>query len=166
MFAALILFAFQVVFLWHELFLFFPASSLPHTANVAAGCVFHDRLRFGCQSRVRGEGWAVQPKTTNISCSPVNRGFTNPLKTVKTSFPYVMAIFCCYRVTMLDPIHARAICEEIGYRLRLALPASDDDLPPRLQSLMRELALLDCAAPSLVPSTNDMVAMPEPVTAE
>jgi hypothetical protein len=109
----------------------------------------------------------VQPsKNQELSCSLVNRGFTIPLKAVKTSFPYAMAISCCYRVTMLDPIHARAICEEIGYRLRLALPANNDDLPPRLQSLMRELALLDCAAPSLVPSTDDVVAAPEPVTAD
>jgi hypothetical protein len=84
---------------------------------------------------------------------------------VKTSFPYVMAIFCCYRVIMLDPIHARAICEEIGYRLRQSLPASHDDLPPRLQHLMRELVLLDCVAPSLVPSIEDMVAAPEPAAA-
>jgi hypothetical protein len=76
-----------------------------------------------------------------------------------------MAIFCCYRVVMLDPIHARAICEEIGYRLRQALPVNNDDLPPRLQGLMRELVLLDCAAPSLVPSIEDMVAAPEPAAA-
>jgi hypothetical protein len=95
----------------------------------------------------------------------VNRGFTNPLKVAKTSFAYVMAIFCCYRVTMLDLIHARAICEEIGYRLRQALPANNDDLPPRLQDLMRGLALLDCAAPSLVPSVEDMAAAPAPANA-
>ena len=52
----------------------------------------------------------------------------------------------------------------VGYRLRQALPASHD-LPPRLQHLMRELVLLDCVAPSLVPSIEDMVAVPEPAAA-
>jgi hypothetical protein len=64
-------------------------------------------------------------------------------------------------MTMLDSIHAREICEEIGDRLRQALPVNNDDLPPRLQGLMRQLALLDCAAPSLVPSIEDVVATSE-----
>jgi hypothetical protein len=63
-------------------------------------------------------------------------------------------------MTMLDPVHAREICEEIGDRLRQALPANND-LPPRLQDLMRQLVLLDCAAPSLVPSMEDVVAASE-----
>ena len=53
--------------------------------------------------------------------------------------------------------HARAICEEIGDRLRFALRDDYADLPPRLRELVSRLAELDCEAPSLVPSMDDMV---------
>lgn len=66
---------------------------------------------------------------------------------------------------MLDPTHTTAICEEIGDRLRQALPANSGDLPPRLEDLMRRLVLLDCVTPTLVPSIEDMIAAPEPVAA-
>lgn len=56
----------------------------------------------------------------------------------------------------IAPEHARAICEEIGERLRHALRGDYADLPPRLQQLMNELALQDCEAPSLVPTMADM----------
>jgi hypothetical protein len=52
--------------------------------------------------------------------------------------------------------HARAICEEIGARLRYALRDDYADLPPRLRELMRRLAELDCEAPSLVPTIEEM----------
>ena len=53
--------------------------------------------------------------------------------------------------------HARAICGEIGERLRYALRDDYADLPPRLRELVSRLAELDCEAPSLVPSMDDMV---------
>lgn len=59
----------------------------------------------------------------------------------------------------LHPIsseHARAICEEIGERLRYALRDDYADLPPRLRELMRRLAELDDDAPSLVPTIEEM----------
>lgn len=56
--------------------------------------------------------------------------------------------------------HARAICEEIGERLRLALRGDYADLPPRLRALVDELALQDCEAPSQVPT---MAAMTRPL---
>ncbi|MGY4229796.1 hypothetical protein ACVMIH_007157 [Bradyrhizobium sp. USDA 4503] len=52
--------------------------------------------------------------------------------------------------------HARAICEEIGERLRHALRGDYADLPPRLRELVNELALQDCEAPSLVPTMAEM----------
>ncbi|KWV46541.1 hypothetical protein AS156_01730 [Bradyrhizobium macuxiense] len=52
--------------------------------------------------------------------------------------------------------HARAICEEIGERLRHALRDDYADLPPRLRELMDRLAQLDCEAPSLVPTMGEM----------
>ena len=52
--------------------------------------------------------------------------------------------------------HARAICEEIGDRLRHALRGDYADLPPRLRQLLVRLEQLDCEAPSLVPSIEDM----------
>ncbi|WP_375787997.1 hypothetical protein ACE10Z_11355 [Bradyrhizobium sp. Pha-3] len=54
------------------------------------------------------------------------------------------------------PEHARAICEEIGERLRHALRDDYADLPPRLRELVNELALQDCEAPSLVPAMAEM----------
>ncbi|MHC2337021.1 hypothetical protein [Bradyrhizobium sp. USDA 4454] len=56
----------------------------------------------------------------------------------------------------IAPEHARAICEEIGERLRHALRGDYADLPPRLQELVDQLALQDCEAPSLVPAMADM----------
>ncbi len=41
----------------------------------------------------------------------------------------------------IDPVHARAICDEIGDRLSGLLRRQiSDDLPPRLRYLMEELA--------------------------
>ena len=58
----------------------------------------------------------------------------------------------------LDSEHCRAICEEIGARLRTALPCETSVLPVRLQILMDRLAELDEAtmAPSIVPSMDDL----------
>ena len=53
--------------------------------------------------------------------------------------------------------HARAICAEIGDRLRFALRDDYADLPPRLRELVSRLAELDYEAPSLVPSLEDMM---------
>jgi hypothetical protein len=53
--------------------------------------------------------------------------------------------------------HARAICEEIGDRLRYALRDDYACLPPGLRMLMTRLAELECEAPSLVPSQDDLV---------
>jgi hypothetical protein len=59
----------------------------------------------------------------------------------------------------IDAAHARAICEEVGDRLRGMLRRNEPDrLPPRLQYLMEQLARLDhCAAPSIVPSVEEML---------
>src|SRR5882724_1083562 len=58
----------------------------------------------------------------------------------------------------IDPIHSRAICDEIGERLRQVLKRESVGLPPRLQLLVDRLAELDgAAAPSIVPSFEDML---------
>jgi hypothetical protein len=60
----------------------------------------------------------------------------------------------------IDSVHCRAICEEIGYRLRQTFGASAADHPP-LQKLMDHLRQKDLGrqdfdeAPSIVPSYND-----------
>src|SRR4051794_4364056 len=54
----------------------------------------------------------------------------------------------------LDHSHCRAICEEIGERLRLLLKPTASDIPPRLRALMDRLADLD-EAPSIVPSIDE-----------
>jgi hypothetical protein len=59
----------------------------------------------------------------------------------------------------LSSNHCRAICEEIGERLALALPPASE-LPPRLAALLDRLALLDHEAPSIAPSIEDM-AVPQ-----
>jgi hypothetical protein len=57
---------------------------------------------------------------------------------------------------MLDHIHCRAICDEIGERLREVLRGEASEMPPRLLMLMDELAQLDDHGPSIVPSIDEM----------
>jgi hypothetical protein len=58
----------------------------------------------------------------------------------------------------IDHIHSRAICDEIGERLRETLRREVLELPLRLQLLVDRLAELDGgSAPSIVPSFEDMV---------
>jgi hypothetical protein len=59
----------------------------------------------------------------------------------------------------IETIHARAICDEIGERLRTVLRRDvGDDLPPRLRYLMEQLAKADDeASPSIVPSLDEML---------
>ncbi len=66
----------------------------------------------------------------------------------------------------IDPIHSRAICEEIGERLRAMLQRhAMSDLPSNLQRLMQRLAEADYAiSPSIVPSLEDMMDR-EPIDA-
>jgi hypothetical protein len=59
----------------------------------------------------------------------------------------------------LDHVHCRAICDEIGDRLRMILRRSASELPPRLNDLMARLAEADREpSPSIVPSFADMMA--------
>jgi hypothetical protein len=59
----------------------------------------------------------------------------------------------------IEAVHSRAICDEIGDRLREILRReATSELPPRLQQLMERLAEADReTAPSLVPSLEDMI---------
>lgn len=63
----------------------------------------------------------------------------------------------------LDHAHCRAICDEIGDRLRLIMKPAVSDIPPRLLYLIGKLAELENIAlarldfaPSIVPSVDDM----------
>jgi hypothetical protein len=61
----------------------------------------------------------------------------------------------------IDPVHCRAICEEIGYRLRQTLGANAADHQPHLKLIdhlrQKDLGRQDFdGAPSIVPSHNDM----------
>jgi hypothetical protein len=59
----------------------------------------------------------------------------------------------------IDSGHCRAICDEIGDRLRIVLDREPGALPQRLQMLIDRLAELDRAqAPSIVPAMDDMMA--------
>jgi hypothetical protein len=55
----------------------------------------------------------------------------------------------------LDSTHCRAICDEIGERLRYALGREVCEIPPFLGALIDRLAELE-RAPSIVPSIEDM----------
>lgn len=46
----------------------------------------------------------------------------------------------------IDSLHCRAICDEIGERLRVMLDRDASALPPRLQVLLLRLAEQDMAA--------------------
>ena len=55
----------------------------------------------------------------------------------------------------LDHVHCRAICDEIGERLRQVLKPEALDIPQRLLALLDRLAELE-QAPSIVPSMDEM----------
>ncbi len=58
----------------------------------------------------------------------------------------------------IDHIHSRAICDEIGERLRETLRRKALELPPRLQLLVDRLAEIEGRyTPSIVPSFEDML---------
>jgi hypothetical protein len=58
----------------------------------------------------------------------------------------------------IDAVHTRAICDEIGDRLRDMLRRQfSNELPPRLRDLMAQLEKLDETLPSIVPSLDDMM---------
>jgi hypothetical protein len=55
--------------------------------------------------------------------------------------------------------HCRAICDEIGDRLRILLDREAGEIPHPLRLLIARLAELDGEqAPSIVPSMDDMTA--------
>jgi hypothetical protein len=55
---------------------------------------------------------------------------------------------------VIDHTHCRAICDEIGDRLRDILKPEASEVPPRLLELIDKLAELE-RAPSIVPSIED-----------
>ena len=58
----------------------------------------------------------------------------------------------------VDSEHCRAICDEIGERLRILLDEETDEIPQRLRLLIDRLAELDREqAPSIVPAMDDML---------
>jgi hypothetical protein len=61
----------------------------------------------------------------------------------------------------IDSGHCRAICDEIGDRLRILLDKEASALPQQLRLLIDRLAELDGEqAPSIVPSMADMTVWP------
>ena len=58
----------------------------------------------------------------------------------------------------IDSGHCRAICDEIGDRLRILLNKDAGEIPRRLRVLIDRLAELDgVPAPSIVPAMDDML---------
>jgi hypothetical protein len=58
----------------------------------------------------------------------------------------------------IDSGHCRAICDEIGDRLRIVLDREAGEIPQRLRLLIDRLAELDSdRAPSIVPAMHDMI---------
>ncbi len=65
----------------------------------------------------------------------------------------------------IDSSHCRAICDEIGDRLRAILDRESPAMPLRLLVLLDRLAEQDFdLAPPIAPSMDDMVWQPVPVT--
>ena len=59
----------------------------------------------------------------------------------------------------VDSIHSRALCDEIGERLRDVLGQDAAEIPPYLRRLVDRLAELErVPAPSIVPEISDMHA--------
>jgi hypothetical protein len=66
---------------------------------------------------------------------------------------------------LIDSLHSRAICDEIGERLRMILRPETADLPVRLQILIDRLSDQDRElAPSIVPDLDDMIWQPGAVS--
>jgi hypothetical protein len=58
----------------------------------------------------------------------------------------------------MDSGHCRAICDEIGDRLRILFDKDAGEIPQRLRLLVGRLAELDGQqAPSIVPAMDDMI---------
>jgi len=58
----------------------------------------------------------------------------------------------------IDSGHCRAICDEIGDRLRIILDKEAGEIPQRLRLLLDRLAELDGhQVPSIVPAMDDMI---------
>ena len=64
----------------------------------------------------------------------------------------------------IDAMHTRAICDEIGDRLRDVVRCQvSHELPPRLQDLMEQLAKADEAvSPSIAPSLDEIISQGQP----
>jgi hypothetical protein len=58
----------------------------------------------------------------------------------------------------LDQVHCRAICNEIGERLRYVLSQDPSPIPPRLNELIDKLMEME-QAPSIVPSIDEMSSL-------
>ena len=58
----------------------------------------------------------------------------------------------------IDTTHCRAICDEIGARLRVVLDCEASALPPRLQVLLLRLAEQDMAASPSIAAPIDGTA--------
>jgi hypothetical protein len=67
----------------------------------------------------------------------------------------------------IDSVYSRAICDEIGDRLRQMLRREiKGELAPRLRHLMEQFADADREiAPVIVPSLEDMIALRKPAAA-
>jgi hypothetical protein len=62
----------------------------------------------------------------------------------------------------IDSGHCRAICDEIGDRLRILLDKEAAEIPQRLRMLIDRLAELDGhQAPSIVPAMDDILEWAE-----
>ena len=58
----------------------------------------------------------------------------------------------------IDSGHCRAICDEIGDRLRILLDKEAGEIPQRLRMLIDRFAEFDSVpAPSIVPAMDDMI---------
>jgi hypothetical protein len=58
---------------------------------------------------------------------------------------------------LLDHTHCRAICDEVGERLREILGRESSQMPPYLSRLIDQLGKLDrVSAPAIVPLIEDL----------
>ena len=64
-------------------------------------------------------------------------------------------------IEALEPKHCRAICEEIGERLRHSLARDTSPVPTRLRKLVDRIAELEGAAPPIIPDCGDEPPAPE-----
>jgi hypothetical protein len=63
---------------------------------------------------------------------------------------------CAMHQVRISSKHCRAICDEVAERLRIYFDKTETAPSQRIRMLVRELELMEVAAPSIIPSFEEV----------